>query len=71
MEHPWTTQRDACPLVNCSHRSILPRVIEVSRQDCRAALDNVSLVSMLRAQLKETSIASGDYIYRCVMVGRC
>ncbi len=64
MEHPWVTDRGAAPLPSLRSLAAPPKVIEVSRNEAQAAIDRGSMVSMVRARLKEKTFAPGEVLYQ-------
>ena len=70
MAHPWVTD---------GGRLQLPRLgaageraaIEVTAQEARGAIDCASLVSMVRARLKEKAFRPGEYLFRQGQAANC
>lgn len=64
MEHPWVTDGGALKLVSLRALTAPPRVIEVTRQEAQNAIERTSLVSLIRARLKEKTLRPGEYLFR-------
>lgn len=58
---PTTTDTAANTLLLPSH----PQVIRVSHAEQVNAIDRSSLVSLIRARLKEKTLQPGEYLFRC------
>lgn len=63
MSHPWTTEQSRSPLPCLKTMLAPPKVIEISRNEAQAAIDRSSLVSMIRARLKEKMFLPGEYLF--------
>jgi len=64
MEHPWTTNYGCAPLVCLKALNAPPPSIEVTKKEAMDAIDRTSLVSMIRARLKEKMFVPGEYLFR-------
>lgn len=64
MSHPWTTEHGRSPLPCVKSLLIPPAQIEVSQNEQQSAIDRSSLVSMIRARLKEKQFLPGEYLFR-------
>lgn len=63
MSHPWITQHGLLPLVSLHQLAAPPPCIEVTRSDCNTAIDRASIVSLMRARLKEKVVRAGECLY--------
>jgi len=63
MQHPWTTEHCRSPLPCLKSLLQPPKVIEITRNEAQAAIDRSSLVSMIRARLKEKLFMPGEYLF--------
>ncbi len=64
MEHAWVTDRGAAPLPSLRSLAAPPKMIEVSRNEAQAAIDRGSVVSMIRARLKEKTFTPGEVLFQ-------
>lgn len=62
MQHPWVTDGGRILLDAACESG--PGVIEVTAQEAQGAIDRGSLVSMVRARLKEKTFRAGEYLFR-------
>lgn len=64
MGHPWVTDEGRAPLRCCAEMGL--GSIEVTAQEQLGAIDRASVVSMIRARLKEKVFRSGEYVFQVV-----
>lgn len=64
MCHPWVTDEGRSPLRSCADLGL--GSIEVTAQEQLGAIDRASVVSMIRARLKEKVFRSNDYLFQTV-----
>jgi hypothetical protein len=64
MSHPWVTDEGRVPLHSCADMGL--GLIEVTAQEQLGAIDRASVVSMIRARLKEKSFRSKEYLFQVV-----
>ncbi|KAF6252984.1 kinase-like domain-containing protein [Scenedesmus sp. NREL 46B-D3] len=62
MAHPWVTDEGRVPLHSCADMGL--GLIEVTAQEQLGAIDRASVVSMIRARLKEKSFLSKEYLFQ-------
>lgn len=64
MCHPWVTDEGRAPLRSCADLGL--GSIEVTTQEQLGAIDRASVVSMIRARLKEKVFRSNEYLFQAV-----
>jgi hypothetical protein len=64
MYHPWVTDEGRAPLRSCADQGL--GSIEVTTQEQLGAIDRASVVSMIRARLKEKVFRSNEYLFQAV-----
>lgn len=64
MNHPWVTDEGRVPLHSCTEMGL--GLIEVTAQEQLGAIDRASVVSMIRARLKEKLFRSKEYLFQVV-----
>lgn len=64
MVHPWVTDEGRVPLHSCSDMGL--GLIEVTAQEQLGAIDRASVVSMIRARLKEKLFRNKEYLFQAV-----
>lgn len=64
MCHPWVTDEGRAPLRSCADLGL--GSIEVTTQEQLGAIDRASVVSMIRARLKEKVFRSNEYVFQAV-----
>ncbi|KAI8474002.1 MAG: kinase-like domain-containing protein [Monoraphidium minutum] len=69
MEHPWVTDGGQLQLSQLDDGGSYG-AIEVTAQEQQGAIDRASLVSMIRARLKEKTFHSGEYLFKQVRPAR-
>ncbi|WIA30403.1 hypothetical protein OEZ86_000488 [Tetradesmus obliquus] len=62
MCHPWVTDEGRVPLHSCADMGL--GLIEVTAQEQLGAIDRASVVSMIRARLKEKAFRSKEYLFQ-------
>lgn len=67
MAHPWVTDEGRVPLHSCADMGL--GLIEVTAQEQLGAIDRASVVSMIRARLKEKLFRNKDYLFQVVSSG--
>jgi hypothetical protein len=67
MCHPWVADEGRAPLRSCADLGL--GSIEVTTQEQLGAIDRASVVSMIRARLKEKVFRSNDYLFQAVRNG--
>lgn len=63
---PWVTDEGRAPLRSCADLGL--GSIEVTTQEQAVAIDRASVVSMIRARLKEKVFRSNEYLFQAVSV---
>lgn len=67
MSHPWVTDSGQLQLSQLSGGAAGGfGAIEVTAQEQQGAIDRASLVSMIRARLKEKTFRGGEYLFKQV-----
>lgn len=69
MSHPWVTDEGRVLLTSCTEMGL--GLIEVTAQEQLGAIDRGSVVSMIRARLKEKMFRSKEYLFRVVSAASC
>ncbi len=64
MTHPWVTDNGRISMEPTCSSS--PVAIQVTPQEAKGAIDRASLVSMIRARLKEKVFRPGEYLFKQV-----
>lgn len=64
LAHPWVTDGGYLWLPSLQTLSVPPGQVEVTHQEQSGAVDHSSVVSMIRAQLKECTFEPGQYLFR-------
>jgi hypothetical protein len=64
MVHPWVTDEGRITMQGCADMGL--GSIEVTAQEQLGAIDRASVVSMIRARLKEKSFRSSEYLFQVV-----
>jgi len=67
MVHPWVTDEGRITMQGCAAMGL--GSIEVTAQEQLGAIDRASVVSMIRARLKEKSFRSLEYLFQVVGAG--
>jgi hypothetical protein len=69
MCHPWVTDEGRVPMHACADSGL--GLIEVTAQEQQGAIDRGSVVSMIRARLKEKVFRSGEFLFQAVSAWGC
>jgi hypothetical protein len=64
MHHPWVTDDGRVPLYSAADMGL--GNIEVTAQEQQGAIDRGSVVSMIRARLKEKAFRHREYLFKAV-----